>query len=139
MYAGPDLPVPMRFEGMTPSAGPEVDADIGVPRWAFFEPRPGAPGDARRLLPCAGGLVVTSEHPSAAFARVSTSPDTLALLARHAEVVFDLPIESAEDPSRIYEPFDLQYVPFTGLGTLARPGPRIRAWRVPSAAALAPP
>lgn len=79
---------------------------------------------------------MTSEHPSAVLARAGTKPEHVALLERHARVVVDLPIERVRDPSRVYEPFDLHYLPFTGLATLARPGPRMRVWRIPGADAL---
>jgi hypothetical protein len=123
-YGGPDVAPPLRVPGQP---------DVVV---RYFEPPPGDPADARRLLPYAGGVVVTSEHPSLVLARASTKPDDVALLARHAQVVVDLPIETVPDPSRVYEPFDLHYVPFTGLSTLVRPGPHVRIWKVPSADAL---
>jgi hypothetical protein len=124
-YGGPDVAPPIHVPGV-----PDVDV-------RYFEPKPGDPGDARRLLPYAGGVVVTSEHPSPLLERAGTKPADVALLERHGRVVLYLPIEHAPDPSRVYEPFDLHYLPFTGLATLARPGPHVRIWEVPRADALA--
>ncbi len=103
----------------------------------YFEPPAGDPADASRLRAYAGGVVVTSEHPSPVLARAGTKPDDVALLERHARVVLDIPIETVPDPTRVYEPFDLHYLPFTGLSTLARPGPHVRIWSVPRADELA--
>lgn len=137
-----DAPV---YFGGTPGsiwyAGPDVAPAIHVPGEPdvvvrYFQPPPGDPADARRLLSYASGVVVTSEHPSPVLARASTKPDDVALLARHARVLLDLPIEATPDASRVHEPFDLNYLPFTGLSTLLRPGPHVRIWAVPPADAL---
>jgi hypothetical protein len=124
-YGGPDVAPPIRVPGVP---------DVVV---RYFAPPPGDPADARRLLAYGGGVVVTSEHPSPVLARAGTKPEDVALLERHAHVVLDLPIEVTPDPSRVYEPFDLHYLPFTGLSTLARPGPHMRIWAVPRADELA--
>jgi hypothetical protein len=121
MYSAPDLPPRLPIPG---AAEPSI---------AWVEPPPGDPNDVRRLAGVAGRFVVTTEHPSPRFARASTPAETVALLERHARIVLDLPIERVPDPARVYEPFDLNYLPFTGLGTLARPGPHIRIWQVPDA------
>jgi hypothetical protein len=77
-----------------------------------------------------GALVVTSEAPAPHFERASTPAATLALLEREATLVADLAVERAP-ASRDFEAFDLNYVPWSDLGSLARPGPRMRLWRVP--------
>src|SRR5262245_33635048 len=122
----------MRFT-LAPGTTAGVSAQPLAPR-RFFGPPRGRVGDVSRLADYAGGVVVTSEHPSAVFARVSTPPEWVALLERHARLLLDLPIERAPDPSRVYEPFELTYIPFTGLATLERPGPRLRVWVVLPAA-----
>jgi hypothetical protein len=126
-YAGPDVPLPIRPPGPRDSAS-DVPAP---PPIRYFEPPPGDVADAWRLARYAGGYVVTSEHPLPKF-WLSTPHDQIELLERHARVVLDVPFERQPDPTRVYEPFDLHYIPFTGLRTLSRPGPRMRVWAIPA-------
>jgi hypothetical protein len=121
-YAGPDVMMPIRPAEAEPGKPPPL---------RYFDPPPGDANDATRLARFAGGYVVTTEHPLPKF-WLSTPREQIALLERHARVVLDLPFEREPDPTRVYEPFDLHYIPFTGLGTLSRPGPHIRVWSVPA-------
>src|SRR5690349_20533238 len=81
------------------------------------------------LRPFAGALVVTSDSPAPAFARASTPPDVVAALERHAALVTDLRVDRYP-ARRDFEPFGLNYMPFSGLRSLLRPGPRLRFWRI---------
>lgn len=130
-YSGPDLPGSIRFV-RAPGAEGGVVVQAGAHPVRSFQPAGGVDADAARLLPYAGALVVTSEHHAPNFERASTPASDLALLARHARLVLDLPIERTRTSDRIYEPFDLNYMPFSGFDTLLRPGPHLKIWDVPA-------
>jgi 4-amino-4-deoxy-L-arabinose transferase-like glycosyltransferase len=131
-YVGPDLPQLPRYDpGLPPSVQHEIDArapqctrslDLLVVQSGMD------PSDALRVY--AGALVVTSDSPAPAFARASTPPDLAAALEGEAALVADLRVERTP-AQRAYEVLDLNYVPFTGLASLIRPGPRLRIWRIP--------
>ena len=128
-YVGPDLPLLPRYDPGLPLAA--------VARIAAAAPRCVAPlpsidpaRDEPALAAHAGTLVVTSDAPAPAFDRASTPPAAIAVLARRATLVADLTVE--DHPAvRVYEAFDLNYVPLGGLASLRRPGPRLRLWRLP--------
>lgn len=124
-YTGPDLPQLPRYDGGLP-----VDVERML---AARVPRCVAPletTDDAALARVAGTLVVTSDAPNATFARASTPPALLAALERLATLEKDLPVERAA-AARPREIFDLNYMPLGGFGSLDRPGPRLRLWRVP--------
>jgi hypothetical protein len=129
VYVGPDLPPLPRFD---PGIPPAVEQAIAAraPRCVHQMETLREPIDASGLRSYAGALVITVDPPAPFFERASTAPEVAALLAREATLVTDLVVER-RPAARDYEVFDLNYVPFTGLGTLVRPGPRLRLWRVP--------
>jgi hypothetical protein len=132
-YVGPDLPQLPRYDpGLPPSIQHDVEAR--APRCTrSIEPlvvRTGVdPSAALRAHP--GALVLTSDSPAPAFERASTPPEVTAALEREATLVADLRIDDTAAP-RAYEVLDLNYMPFTGLASLIRPGPRLRIWRIPA-------
>jgi hypothetical protein len=108
------------------------DLEARAPRCARpLEPLvlPAGVDPAEALRAYAGALVVTSDPPAPAFLRASTPPDVVAALERHAALVRDLRVDRYP-ARRDYEAFDLNYMPFTGLRSLSRPGPRLRFWRI---------
>jgi hypothetical protein len=127
-YVGPDLPQVPRYRLPLP--------DAAAARLAAEAPRCVTPpksidlaADAASLGRHAGALVVTSDPPAPLFDRASTPPAAIVVLERDATLVADLTTETQAAP-RAYEPFDLNYLPDSGLDTLTRPGPRLRVWRV---------
>jgi hypothetical protein len=87
-------------------------------------------GERDALRDYAGALIVTADPPAPGFERASTPPEVVALLEREATIVADLRVERTP-AERAYEVLDLNLVPFSGLASLLRPGPRVRLWRVP--------
>ena len=132
-YVGPDLPLLPRYDPSLPaSVQREVEARAPLCTRAL-EPLvlPSGVDPAVALRAYAGALVVTSDPPGPAFARASTPPDVAAAFEREAMLVADLQIERSP-VRREYEALDLNYMPFTGLASLVRPGPHLRFWRVPA-------
>lgn len=130
-YVGPDLPVLPRYDPPLPESV-QHDLETRAPRCARpLEPLvlPAGVDVGEALRAYGGALVVTSDAPAPAFLRASTPPEIVAALQRHASLVTDLRVERYP-AQRDYEVFDLNYVPFTGLRSLLRPGPRLRFWRV---------
>jgi hypothetical protein len=132
-YVGPDLPKLPLYDPPLPAS---VEQEV-VARAPFctraIEPLvlPSGVDPAQALRAYAGALVITSDSPAPAFDRASTPPDLAAVLEREAALVTDLRVERSSRP-RAYETLDLNYVPFTGLASLLRPGPRLRVWRIPA-------
>jgi hypothetical protein len=137
IYVGPDLARPLGgLADMPAERVAEVRARIGPPfpaaRRYFVPPQDysaGRPG-AGRLAPWANGIVITSELRDGVFAAHSTPVAAIQDLERHAVLLADYPVERQPD-GRVYEP-EMNYVPMRGLGTLIRPGPRIRIWYIPA-------
>jgi len=127
-YAAPDRPALPRYERGLP---PDVERAL-----AARAPHCGTPLEttqATTLADLAGALVVTSDPPTSEFTRASTGPATTRMLEGDATLVADLTVERTP-VERPYEVFDLNYVPLARLGSLTRPGPRMRFWRVPAKA-----
>jgi hypothetical protein len=136
-YASPDVAHLPRYD---PALPPSVIQAIAArePRCAKLietlvlpKSQDGEARGAEALLPFAGALVVTVDAPTPTFQPASTPPDVAALLEREATLVVDLQVERAP-AERVREVLDLNYVPFTGVPSLVRPGPRVRVWRVPT-------
>jgi len=135
-YIGPDLPRAFGLpKEMSEERRRQVEEKLSRPfpqTWRFFAPPPAyaqRPAGRERLAPLANGIVVTSEMPDEPFAQYCCSPEALRDLERYAVLLQDYPVERTPD-GRTYE-HDLNYVPFRGMRTLTRPGPRIRIWYVP--------
>jgi hypothetical protein len=130
-YFGPDLPLPLRNQagGLLPRPLIEdLERRLGPPfphTWRFFN----GIGDDRPP-PEPNSIVVTSDFPDAPFAVGDSPPAAGEYLERHATLLQDYPVER-QPGRRVYEPIDLNYVPFAGWETLSRPGPRIRIWFLP--------
>jgi hypothetical protein len=131
-YVAPDLPRPPRIPKQIDDAlAAEIRRRLrpAFPReWQYA--RSVGRGDGAPLAPYAGAVVVTAEHPSPRFARVVTPPALVRALEEEARLLADFPIEAEAGAERVYEPGDLNFAPVAGAGTLSRPGPRIRIWRV---------
>ena len=129
VYSSPDVP---QLPHYTPDLPPAVAQEIAERVPLCTQPIGYVlPADAEALRAHAGALVVTTDAPTPTFATSSTPPDVMALLEGEATLVADLEIERWPAERR-YEKLDLNYVPFTGLGSLRRPGPRLRVWRIPA-------
>lgn len=132
-YAGPDVVQPAMaltaFDLGSSVLGPRLACPQRLPVSAGMAV--GDPDFFRALY--RGKVVVTCEHPDAGHQTGSTPAPLLALLEREGTLLADFPVERSPGVRR-WEPFDRHYVPFVGAGTLARPGPRLRIWRVPAAA-----
>jgi hypothetical protein len=131
-YAAPDVAQLPRYDPPLPQSVQDAVA-ARAPRCVrpleTLALAPDVPPSAA-LRPYAGALVVTADTPAPGFARATTPPEVTAVLAREATLVADLAVERSPAP-RAYEVLDLNFVPFTGLDSLVRPGPRLRLWRVP--------
>ncbi len=130
-YVGPDLAALPRYDPPLPATvlhAIETHAPHCTrPLESLTFPDGADASDA--LRPYAGALVITVDAPAPDFVRASTPPAVAAALAQHAALVGDLQVERYP-AHRHYEVFDLDYVPFTGIRSLLRPGPRMRFWRV---------
>jgi hypothetical protein len=130
-YVGPDLALLPRYDPSLPAAV-RHDVESRAPLCTrSIEPLvlPSGIDPAVALRAYAGALVVTSDPPGPAFVRASTPAEVTAAIEREATLVADLQIERTP-VHREYEVLDLNYMPFTGLASLVRPGPRLRIWRV---------
>jgi hypothetical protein len=128
-FVAPDVPALPTFNPGIPRAVEQTIA-ARAPRCVRPIETLRLPIDLAGLRGYAGALVITSDSPAPSFERASTPPEATALLATHARLVTDLIVER-QPAARDYEVFDLDFVPFSGLATLVRPGPRLRFWRVP--------
>jgi hypothetical protein len=76
------------------------------------------------------GVTITCDPPAESFSRFSTPAPTLRALERDGRLLAEF--DPGMTPGRrVWEPFDQNYLPLAGAGTIRRPGPRIRLWRVP--------
>jgi 4-amino-4-deoxy-L-arabinose transferase-like glycosyltransferase len=132
-YVDPDIAQLPRYDpGLSESALQAIAT--AAPRCTQAPERLALPQGAagsEALRAYAGALVVTADPPAPEHERASTRREVTALLEREATLVTDLEVSRVPVP-REYEVFDLNLVPFTGLASLLRPGPRLRFWRVPA-------
>ena len=132
-YVGPDLALLPRYDPSLP-ASLQREIESRAPLcMRSIEPLvlPTTVHPSAALGAYAGALVITSDPPGPAFERASTPHDVTAALEREAVLEADLQVER-KPMQREYEVLDLNYIPFTGLRSLLRPGPRLRFWRIPA-------